>query len=645
MQRSIKFSFSTHGLGDVVHACQALRLYVDRGYDVQIQIEENKRFVWEAAGIPIYDGPDTLPLHPYYYPSDFFNLSHPDHTHSKIAHFFEIAELPKLGSKEDVWRMVCESRIDATAAVSPEAMAQARKLIDGLPKPIVLLHSKGSNWQAEKSIPDATTFALILELIDAIDGSIITLDWDSRSPTLHHDRVRAAGRIPLDVFSALCVLSDMLIGIDSGPFHLAQWLPISTLYVSRKIPPVRCCLPSPNATYLVPAKDHDHWMARSSHWRFLEYQGDEATVQDIMAAAFDIELFHERKAREMGTPTTASIIGSYTYRRCGHDERPMELRSDGTIGDGAAGCERTWKLTPTPTGEALVIYGDGDRDTCHLKICSDGVWRGRWLRHERMPIELIPVKPSKAGVALPSVVDLFDGRLAVYQPDEAARLFSSYDPAWGHPVGTRGNGMVWLLDSSLAHSDIDLHDHEDWIFKHLSVPTGGVYVDVGGYVGSTAIHIAFECKATVIVVEPVPAHQEMIRRNAKLNRIELKLVSCAAGDVAGTIEMDHVATCSHPTFESIQVAVRTLDDICRDLHRIDVIKVDTEGAECDVIAGAKETIRRLKPKLIIEVHGHMPGRENNGNILEDLFRELHYQSRRIWENSDSYYYIEAIPSV
>jgi hypothetical protein len=33
-----------------------------------------------------------------------------------------------------------------------------------------------------------------------------------------------------------------------------------------------------------------------------------------------------------------------------------------------------------------------DRPTCHLVRQSDAVWRGRWLEHERMPVELIPLE-------------------------------------------------------------------------------------------------------------------------------------------------------------------------------------------------------------------------------------------------------------
>jgi hypothetical protein len=43
-------------------------------------------------------------------------------------------------------------------------------------------------------------------------------------------------------------------------------------------------------------------------------------------------------------------------------------------------------------GEAILTLGRLDRPTCHLKRDSDGVWRGAWLEHERMPIELIPLE-------------------------------------------------------------------------------------------------------------------------------------------------------------------------------------------------------------------------------------------------------------
>jgi FkbM family methyltransferase len=46
----------------------------------------------------------------------------------------------------------------------------------------------------------------------------------------------------------------------------------------------------------------------------------------------------------------------------------------------------------------------------------------------------------------------------------------------------------------------------------------------------------------------------------------------------------------------------TLDDITKDMECVDVIKIDVEGAELGVLEGAKETIRKHKPKFLIEDH-------------------------------------------
>lgn len=390
----IRFAFSTHGLGDVCHAAAALRLYIADGYDVQIQIEENKRFVWNTAGIPIYSGPEQLPLHPYYYlPSmeSFWDLSLPDHSSSKIAGFFDVDVLPKLGTKEQVWQRLCNERIDGSKALSLESLAKAARLIEDLPKPIILLHSKGTNWQAEKSIPDGTAFALICELLATCPGSVITLDWDGRSPTLDHPRVRPAGRISIEVFGALCQLADLMIGVDSGPFHLAQWFDIKTLFVTRKIPPVRCCLPSDRSRYLVSANQQQHWQTRGPEWTFCEFNGPEASVQDIVITALDM-LATQTNARPADAELHANDIpGEYTYHRVGHDKRRMILAEHGHIGDGSADCERTWQVETLPIGQVLTISDRSGGPTCHLKRDADGTFRGRWLRHERMPIELTPL--------------------------------------------------------------------------------------------------------------------------------------------------------------------------------------------------------------------------------------------------------------
>ncbi len=487
-RQPIRFAFNTHGLGDVCHAAAALRLYIADGHDVQIQVEENKRLVWNAAGIPVYSGPEQLPLHPYYYlPSmeAFWDLSLPDHSSSKIAGFFDVDVLPKLGTKEQVWQRLCNERIDARPSVTPQAVADVAEFLKGLPGPIILLHSKGTNWQAEKSIPDATCFQFLCDMIGSFDGSIVVLDWDRRAPMLGHERIRSIcphwPHMSLDHFGALCMQADLLIGVDSGPFHFAQWFDIPTLFVTRKIPPVRCCLPHPKATYLVPASDHDHWAARGPEWNFAEFHGPEATVRDLVILACELLAVQStpKKVPSMRTIDDASVPGKYIYHRVGHDQRQMELLPDGRIGEGSAGCERVWKIEQSPVGNVLTIFGEHGGPTCHLKLESDGVLRGRWLHNERMPIELIADPKQRPQ---PPVTVTFDDLVPVEDKEPPRESISAPPLIVPHTVTTRDakpTAQFSVGIPTLNRYDL-LEKCIDGILSGTAVPQKIYIVDNGG---------------------------------------------------------------------------------------------------------------------------------------------------------------------
>jgi FkbM family methyltransferase len=57
-----------------------------------------------------------------------------------------------------------------------------------------------------------------------------------------------------------------------------------------------------------------------------------------------------------------------------------------------------------------------------------------------------------------------------------------------------------------------------------------------------------------------------------------------------------------PTPAELRVPAVSLDRYFANAERLNVIKIDVEGAESLVLAGAAEVIRRFKPSLLIEVH-------------------------------------------
>lgn len=87
----------------------------------------------------------------------------------------------------------------------------------------------------------------------------------------------------------------------------------------------------------------------------------------------------------------------FQYRRIGYDTRAMEFLEDGLIGQGRAGCEDCWYVRTRYDGRiTLNLFGRG-RVTCRLARGRDGIWRGRWLIGECMPVELVPVRSLDCG--------------------------------------------------------------------------------------------------------------------------------------------------------------------------------------------------------------------------------------------------------
>ncbi|MDA0990516.1 MAG: hypothetical protein O3A51_07175 [Verrucomicrobia bacterium] len=81
-----------------------------------------------------------------------------------------------------------------------------------------------------------------------------------------------------------------------------------------------------------------------------------------------------------------SLVHSrWLYRRVSYDERPMVLESRNRIGEGRGGCEEVWYID----GDTLVI-GGRSQTTAVLNRNGEG-WKGKWIVHEGMPVELLPV--------------------------------------------------------------------------------------------------------------------------------------------------------------------------------------------------------------------------------------------------------------
>jgi FkbM family methyltransferase len=143
------------------------------------------------------------------------------------------------------------------------------------------------------------------------------------------------------------------------------------------------------------------------------------------------------------------------------------------------------------------------------------------------------------------------------------------------------------------------------------VPRGGTAVDIGANQGVFAYALAGIAER-VVAFEPNPDYAAfarwMLRSRAEVHELALSdqpgrarfyVPSSDQGMVlhlAGSLKRTHAQFRNIATFD---VEVATLDDI--GLHDVRFIKADVEGSEREVLAGARATIARDRPVILLEL--------------------------------------------
>lgn len=141
-------------------------------------------------------------------------------------------------------------------------------------------------------------------------------------------------------------------------------------------------------------------------------------------------------------------------------------------------------------------------------------------------------------------------------------------------------------------------------------------VDIGAHVGFWSMWLAPEFR-TVHSFEPMIEHVECFRRNVASTNVTLH--RCALGERIGFIGMEADAENSGKAHigGNGTIPMLTLDYF--NLPDVDLLKIDVEGYEPQVLAGAAQTIARCRPVVIVEQKGHHERYGNEaGQALEAL---------------------------
>lgn len=125
-------------------------------------------------------------------------------------------------------------------------------------------------------------------------------------------------------------------------------------------------------------------------------------------------------------------------------------------------------------------------------------------------------------------------------------------------------------------------------------------IDVGAHVGFWSKELS-PIFSRVIAFEPVPENIECFIENIKgKDNVNLYNYGLGALDSIVRIKTDEKNSgLAHVSDDGIKVKILRLDSLSL-ISPIDFMKIDVEGYESFVIRGARETIQRDKPVIVVE---------------------------------------------
>lgn len=150
------------------------------------------------------------------------------------------------------------------------------------------------------------------------------------------------------------------------------------------------------------------------------------------------------------------------------------------------------------------------------------------------------------------------------------------------------------------------------------VEEGDIVFDVGAHVGFFSYHALSRGAREVHAFEPNPFCFEYLKKHAEIwDKERMKVYNLALSSYNGESDFFIPKNAknsgwsrlygSEESHLKVRVKVMTIDDFVKEkeIEKVDFIKIDTEGSEREILLGAKETIRKFRPKIVVSAY-HKP---------------------------------------
>jgi FkbM family methyltransferase len=285
---------------------------------------------------------------------------------------------------------------------------------------------------------------------------------------------------------------------------------------------------------------------------------------------------------------------------------PIYARMD-AIGSDQQALAKSAKSTAQSVAVLEVNIQNLEVNIQNLEVNIQNIARDLGYLHQKLDEAAVKSRPlvrRDGAYAVP----LADGYLFIPEEEEALLLMYSGAGSAGLEPGTRR-------------------------ILQAVVGPGGRAVDVGASVGLHTLALARAVGQTgrVDAFEAAPGLQPYLQRTLAVNGLgQVHLHNMAVGAKDGTASFQVARTIGHSSLyelgddevrDQVTVQLRQLDSVSGVMAPIDLIKIDVEGAELDVIRGAKKILSGSPECVVVAEFGPSHLRRA-GVSVEDWFSEF-----------------------
>ena len=176
--------------------------------------------------------------------------------------------------------------------------------------------------------------------------------------------------------------------------------------------------------------------------------------------------------------------------------------------------------------------------------------------------------------------------------------------------GPRGTKYRYWYEPQIAETDLEAHQdgiEEKWWDIHKD----DVVLDIGAEFGSYTVPALAKGAAHVFAWSPSNARNVLVK-SVEINDWQERCTVIpgglwsAAGHLSLTFPEMPTYHSENPPKERMNIPVETLDEFFSEhkTKKIDIIKIDAEGAEVEILKGARKTILEHHPRLILIENHH-----------------------------------------